>query len=67
MRDLILKHEYKGYVIRLYPLEKHCSRFSMTMEDADGTVLRTVQAAGKTEESALARAREMIDTELAMR
>lgn len=66
MQDQTLEREYKGYTIRLTPQDEACSSFSMTMESPDGEQTRTVPAAGKTEDIALERAREMIDTELAL-
>ena len=46
-----LKHDYKGYTIELTPQGSYCSAF----------------AAGKTEERALSRSRELIDFEEAYR
>ncbi len=64
MQDMILTREYKGYTIRLHPVGNYCSNFAVEMQDECGNVVRHVPAAGSTEETALARAREMIDIDL---
>jgi len=58
-----LKHTYKGYSIELTPESNYCSAFAIDVRDETGHLLSHVGAAGKTEENAVARGRELIDFE----
>lgn len=59
-----LSKEYKGHRIELTPFEKYCSRFSARVFDPSGEVIKTIHAAGDTEENAYAHAERQVDFEL---
>ena len=62
-----LKHDYTGYTIELTPQGSYCSAFAADIRDGQGQLLSHLGAAGKTEERALSRSRELIDFEEAYR
>mgnify|MGYP000971027455 CR=1 FL=1 len=61
MRPIEKTEEYKGRVIVVTPRHEGCSEYALTIATCGGAPVRSVPAAGKTLEQALARGREMVD------
>ncbi|MGE4299244.1 MAG: hypothetical protein AB7E47_14600 [Desulfovibrionaceae bacterium] len=61
-----LTETYKGWTIALTPGGDMCSNFAMDITSPDGTDHVHVGTAGLTEERALERGREMVDTRIAL-
>ena len=55
---------YKGYTIHLREHEDKCSNFAFTIFDLNGRELKNVSLGGENRDSAVDKAREMIDFEL---
>lgn len=55
--------EYKGHRIELEPFARYCSRFRARVFNPEGEVIKTIEAAGDTEEHAFDHARRQIDFE----
>lgn len=55
---------YKGYSIKTTPYKEYCSEYSFVITDPGGEEIKHVSNGGSTMESALQKAKQMIDIEL---
>jgi hypothetical protein len=66
MRPIEKTVEYKGRMLLVSPHFEGCSNYALTIADCSGALLRTVRAAGASEDRALRLGRDMVDFELAL-
>ncbi|WP_027369802.1 hypothetical protein [Desulfovermiculus halophilus] len=55
---------YKGYTIELKEHQDKCSNYAFTISDPQGREIKNVPLGGEDKDSALGKAKEMIDFEL---